>query len=76
MPGIHIRNVPEDVVESLKRRAARNRRSLQKELTAILCSVAKESPPVEPVPPLRLKLSKASAEITWRRDEIYGDDGR
>lgn len=23
-----------------------------------------------------LKLSKASPETSWRRDEIYGDDGR
>ena len=76
MRAVHIRNIPEDVVESLKRRAARNHRSLQKELTAILCSVAKDGPPVEPLAPLRLKLSRASTETTWSRDEIYGDDGR
>ncbi len=71
MPALHIRNIPEDVVESLKRRAARNHRSLQKELTTILCSVAKESPQAEPVPPLHLKVSNASTKTGWSSDEIY-----
>lgn len=36
MPDILIRNVPEPIVERLKDRAARHRRSLQRELLAII----------------------------------------
>ncbi len=36
MPDILVRNVPEDVVEVLKKRASENRRSLQQELLVVL----------------------------------------
>jgi plasmid stability protein len=36
MPSVLVRDVPGDVVENLKTRAANNRRSLQQELLAIL----------------------------------------
>lgn len=76
MPAVHVRNLPTEVVEALKRRAARHDRSLQKELRHLLCEVARGEPPAEPLPPLSLKLSTAPAISTWRRQEIYGDDGR
>jgi hypothetical protein len=37
---------------------------------------AREEPPLLPLPPLHLKLSQASPPTTWRREEIYNDDGR
>ena len=43
MADLLVRHVPEPVVRSLKRRAARHRRSLQKELTSILESAAEDS---------------------------------
>lgn len=76
MPAIHIREVPEDVIEILKKRAARNHRSLQKELRHILDAVVRNEPPVEQLPPIRLHLSKAVTKGTWSRDDIYDDEGR
>lgn len=40
MPAIHIRNVPDDVLESLRQRAARNGRSLNAELLRALAESA------------------------------------
>jgi plasmid stability protein len=68
--------MPETVIEALKRRAARNHRSLQKELRYILISMAREEPMVEVLPPIDLKLSNATQGGDWRREEIYGGDGR
>ncbi len=76
MPALHIRDVPEEVIEALKRRAAENDRSLQKELRHILISLVRESPPLEPLPPLKLNLSSARTDTDWSRGEIYEDDGR
>ncbi|TMI84644.1 MAG: hypothetical protein E6H03_01675 [Bacillati bacterium ANGP1] len=42
MADLVVRDVPEHVVRSLKRRAARRRRSLQQELVSILESAAEE----------------------------------
>jgi plasmid stability protein len=75
MGALHIRDVPEEVVEALKRRAERNHRSLQKELRYILLSVVRKEPAIE-LPPIKLKLSRATGRGKWGREEIYGDDGR
>jgi antitoxin FitA len=40
MPSLSIKNVPDEVVERLRERAARNRRSLQGELLALICDAA------------------------------------
>ncbi|MGD2114098.1 MAG: hypothetical protein PVG07_03535 [Acidobacteriota bacterium] len=76
MPAIHVRDIPDDVLDALKRRAARHERSLQRELRHLLSTIAREEPPAEPLPPLELKLSDASPTSSWRREEIYEDDGR
>jgi hypothetical protein len=76
MPALHIRDIPEEVIEALKRRAAENDRSLQKELRHILISLVRDSPPLEPLPPLQLILSNARPDTDWSRSEIYEDDGR
>jgi plasmid stability protein len=78
MPAIQIRDVPAEVITALKRRAARNERSLEGELRFLLAAIAREEPSAVPLPPLQLKLAPApsSATATWSREEIYGDDGR
>lgn len=43
MADLLVRHVPEPVVRSLKRRAVRHRRSLQKELVSILESAAESA---------------------------------
>lgn len=40
MPALHVRNVPEDVVEALRERARANGRSLNAELVALLAEGA------------------------------------
>jgi len=76
MPAIQIRDVAPEVITALKRRAARNERSLEGELRYILAAIAREEPQPAPLPPLALKLSQASPTSTWRREEIYSDEGR
>lgn len=76
MPAIHIRDIPEDVLAALKRRAARNSRSLQMEIKHHLFLLAEEPPGIVPFRPLKLVLSDVEGSSTWSRDEIYGDDGR
>ena len=75
MRAIHIREVPDEVVDALKRRAARNERSLQGELRHILRDVASNEP--KPAPqPLDLTFSQENPQSSWSREEIYGDDER
>lgn len=76
MAAVHIRDVPEEVLDALKRRAARHERSLQRELRHLLFAIAAEEPSGQPLPPISLRLSTAHPESGWSREEIYGDDGR
>jgi plasmid stability protein len=76
MAAVHIRDLPREVLEALKRRAARNNRSLQQELKRILSSLAEEEIPKPPLPPIQLKMSDAPTGSSWGREEIYRDDGR
>jgi len=76
MPAVHVRNVPEEVLDALKRRAARHERSLQRELRHLLCTTAQEEPAGEPLRPIELNFSDALPTSSWRRAEIYEDDGR
>jgi hypothetical protein len=79
MKAIHVRNLPDDVVAALKRRAAHHRRSLQKEVEEILALAARDAPRVTPLPPIAGELVMADVPAssgTWSREEIYGDDGR
>lgn len=43
MPNLSIKNVPDDVVDKLRQRAARNHRSLQGELLELICKLANEA---------------------------------
>jgi len=44
MKNLLIRNVPDEVLEKLKKRARKHRRSLQQEILIILSQQAEESP--------------------------------
>ena len=44
MPNLSIKNVPDDVVQKLRTRAAANHRSLQGELMALVCAAAEDGP--------------------------------
>jgi plasmid stability protein len=76
MPAVQIRDLSPEVLAALERRAARHERSLEGELRHILAAVAREEPPSAPLPAIELKLSQASPPTSWRREEIYDDDGR
>lgn len=76
MPGIHVRDLSEDTVRALKRRAGAHHRSLQGEVMAILTEAAKASPPEEGYAPIRLHHVDIGSARHWTREEIYGDNGR
>jgi plasmid stability protein len=76
MPAVQIQDLPPEVIEALQRRAARHERSLEGELRDILATIAREEPSPPPFAPVKLKLSNASPDTSWRREEMYGDDGR
>lgn len=68
MPNLLVRDVPDDVVEILKRRAARHRRSLQQEMLIILELAATE--------PSGLSAADVAAAIRARITEsgfVFGD---
>lgn len=80
MKSIHIRNLNDDTLARLKNRAARHRRSLQKEVESLLEDAARMSPADEQSA-LKQKLmlktvSTGKPATQWDRESIYDDDGR
>lgn len=74
MPAVNIRDIPPEVLQALKARAAKNGRSLQMELRMQLIRLAQESQPSAVFEPLVLALSEAGPEgNAWPRAEIYDD---
>lgn len=73
MPAIHVRDVPPAVLAALKARAARNRRSMQRELLDII-STAVAQPSSEGLAPIELRTTRAGGGGDWRRAEFYADD--
>lgn len=76
MPALHIRDVPEEVVAALKRRAARRGHSVQQELRDVLERAAIE--PVTGARPRRLTLRTVSTGNSqpFDRADFYDDDER
>ena len=80
MKSLHIRGLEETVVEGLKRRARRHRRSLQKEVEVVLTEAARmvpeDSGAETSLRSLLRTVSTGETRDDWSRDTIYGDDGR
>lgn len=79
MKSIHIRQVEDHTLEGLKRRAKLHRRSLQKEIEALLEDAAKMIPEVAEETSVAAELRMVTGvrtESEWSRKEIYNDDGR
>jgi plasmid stability protein len=76
MPAIHIRNVPEPMLSALRERAAAHGRSMQQEVLAILDAATAEPIPRQAPSPIQLVTTRTSTNTTWRREDIYDDEGR
>jgi plasmid stability protein len=75
MPALHIRNVPEDTVAILKRRAARRGHSLEAELRGVLDDAAASGTRHERGSILdRIVTVSTGRTEPISRDEIYSDD--
>ena len=72
MKSLHIRDVPEVVIERLKRRAQQHHRSLQGELRALLVEVAGRVEP-DDLGEFTLRTVKTLGVQNWSREEIYED---
>ena len=67
MPTLYLRNVPEGVIQELKRRAASHPRSLNAEAVALLSDVAAEPRPVEEV---LAEIQAIAAELDLKPGEL------
>lgn len=76
MTAIRIRDVAPDTVDALKRLARSNHRSLQGELRTILQRAARMAPPEQGAAKLNLVTVRVGGSASWRREEIYGAEGR
>lgn len=76
MPGIHIRDLPAETLQALRRRARAHHRSVQGELRAILDEAARAAPPEEGYPPIRLCQVEVGGDRPWTRDDFYDDTAR
>ena len=74
MPALHIKDVPTEVVEALRKRAVQHERSLEEELRQLLCEAAVANLPKSRS--LDLTMSPTRYSGPWRREEMYRDEGR
>ncbi len=76
MPALHIRDVPEETVAAIKRRAARHGHSVQQELREVLEKAAAQ--PLTGARPRRLSLrTVATGRVeSFDRADFYDDDER
>jgi plasmid stability protein len=76
MPALHIRDVPEETVAAIKRRAARRGHSVQQELREVLDKAAAE--PITGARPraLSLRTVKSGRTDGFDRSDFYDDDER
>jgi plasmid stability protein len=76
MKAIHIRDVPSETVEALKRLARGNHRSLQGELREILETASRRAPGPDIDDDLDIVTVRTGSTSTLHREEMYGDSGR
>lgn len=72
MKSLHIRDVPETVIERLKRRAVRHHRSLQGELQDLLSEAARQAA-AEESSEFTLHQVKTEGNQQWSREAMYED---
>jgi plasmid stability protein len=72
MKSLHIRDVPEQTIERLKRRASRHHRSLQGELQALLEEAAKQAAS-DDTSEFTLQTVRTQGDQNWSREGIYED---
>jgi len=74
MPALHVRDVPDETLLALKRRAARHGHSVQQETRSMLIRLAAE-PLAGPRPrPLRLHTVATGLTDPFDRDDFYDDE--
>lgn len=76
MPAIHVRNVSAGTISALRERAHRHGHSMQQEIREILDAAATEPLTTETPPPIDLVTTHTDTKSTWRREEMYADEGR
>lgn len=76
MAAIHVRNVPESTLAALRERAAHHGRSMQQEVLEILEAAAAVPVPRQVPSPIQLVTAHTGGESTWRREDLYDDEGR
>ena len=74
--SLSVKSVPEHVAERLRRRAARNHRSLQGELHEIVERAAEHAPPAAEEPRFEIITVDTGGTSSWSREDLYGDNGR
>ena len=78
MAAVHVRDVDDAILEALKARAARNHRSLQGELRAILEAAVSRTEGARAGKRQRFKLKtvRVGGAVRYSRDVIYEDETR
>ena len=76
MQALHIRDVPEETVAALRRRAARQGHSMQQEMREALARAAAEPLTERPPRSLRLHTVDSGRTEAFDRDDFYDDDER
>lgn len=76
MPAVHIRDVPEETLAAIKRRAARRGHSVQQELREALETLAGEPIPGPRPHALRLHTVRTGRSDSFDREDFYGADER
>lgn len=64
------------MVSALRERAELHQHSMQQELRQILEEAAAMPLPGQVPDPVELITTRSTGASTWRRDEVYGDEGR
>lgn len=76
MKAVHIRDIEPTTLNALKRLARSHHRSLQGELHVVLEQAARLAPGETERGGLSLVTVKTGRKSMWRREEMYGDQGR
>jgi plasmid stability protein len=72
MTGLHMRDISEEILRYLRRRAQEHYRSVQRKIRFILeeaaCSAA---PPENALSPIQLRQVEVGGDRSWTREDFY-----